>query len=51
MKQLKRPNRRQKIEIKALGLNPEKWRVERDTPEEFVLVHHESGRVTIKKGA
>ena len=39
MKQLKKPTRSQKILIQKKKLKPEDWMVERDTPEEMVLVH------------
>lgn len=39
MKQLKKPTRAQKILIQKKRMNPADWMVERDTPEEMVLVH------------
>ncbi len=52
MKNGKRPTRRQRIEIKNRGLNPENWLVERDTPVVMVLVHRYSGSSrTIRRGA
>ncbi|MGG1879927.1 hypothetical protein ABDI30_20460 [Paenibacillus cisolokensis] len=52
MKNGKRPTRRQRIEIKNWGLNPENWLVERDTPDVMVLVHRYSGSSrTIRRGA
>ena len=39
MKQLKNPTRAQKILIQKRKLNPADWLVERETPEELVLVH------------
>jgi hypothetical protein len=39
MKQLKKPTRSQKILIQKKKLKPEDWMVERDTPDEMVLVH------------
>lgn len=39
MKQLKKPTRAQKILMKQKRMNPADWMVERDTPEELVLVH------------
>lgn len=47
MKQPKRPNRRQKNEMRFYGLDPDNWLVERDTPDEFVVVHRYTG--TIKR--
>lgn len=44
MKKLKNPTRQQKILMQKRKLRPEDWMVERDTPEELVLVHrHFSG--------
>ncbi|WP_339309752.1 hypothetical protein NZ043_27395 [Paenibacillus sp. FSL k6-2145] len=52
MKQGKRPTKRQKIEIKANGLNAENWLVERDLPDQMVIVHRFSGKArTIRRGA
>ena len=39
MKQLKKPNRSQKIMLQKRKLNPADWMIERDTPEKMVLVH------------
>ena len=39
MKQLKNPTRAQKILIQKRKLKVEDWLVERETPEELVLVH------------
>lgn len=52
MKQLKKPTRSQKILIQKKRMKPEDWMVERDTPEEMVLVHkHFNGtRRIIHKG-
>lgn len=52
MKQLKKPTRAQKILIQKKRMNPSDWMVERDTPEEMVLVHkHFNGtRKIIHKG-
>lgn len=47
MKQPKRPTKRQKEEMQYYKLNPENWLVERDTPDEFVVVHRHTG--TIKR--
>lgn len=43
MKQPKRPNRRQREEMLFRKLTPENWLVERDTPDEFVVVHRYTG--------
>lgn len=52
MKQGKRPTKRQKMEIKALGLNMENWLVERDMPSVMVIVHRHSGKSrTIRRSA
>ncbi|WP_213022497.1 DUF6906 family protein [Brevibacillus reuszeri] len=52
MKQGKRPNRRQREELKARNLNPANWLIERDSTTEFVLIHRFSGtKRTIKRGA
>ncbi|WP_430095206.1 DUF6906 family protein [Paenibacillus cisolokensis] len=52
MKQGKKPTRRQRIEIKDWGLNPENWLVERDMPTAMVLVHRYTGSSrTIRRGA
>jgi len=47
MKQPKRPTKRQKDEMSFYGLDYENWLVERDTPDEFVVVHRYTG--TIKR--
>ena len=48
MKQLSKPTRSQRIFIKSKRLNPENWMVERDTPEQMVLVHkHFDGKKRI----
>lgn len=47
MKQPKRPTNRQKEDMKFYGLDPSNWLVERDTPDEFVVVHRYTG--TIKR--
>lgn len=39
IKKLKNPTREQKILMQKRKLKPEDWMVERDTPEELVLVH------------
>lgn len=52
MKQLKRPTRRQKIELEKRGLKPKSWYVERDTPEILVVVSKKGYRRTyVKKEA
>lgn len=52
MKHLKKPTRAQKILLRKKKLNPADWMVERDTPEEMVVVHRHFDRVrkTIHKG-
>jgi hypothetical protein len=45
MKQLKRPNKRQKEEMQFRGLTPNIWLVERDTPDEFVVAHRYTGTI------
>lgn len=51
MKQLRKPTRQQKVLMKQWRLNPADWFVERDTPEEMVIVHRfsETTRKTIIK--
>lgn len=51
MKQLKKPTREQMKLLMQKKLNPDDWMVERDTPEEMVLVHkHFNGtRIIIHK--
>ncbi len=39
MKQLKKPTREQRKFIQSKRLNPDNWMIERDTPEQMVLVH------------
>lgn len=52
MKQGKRPTKRQKIEIKANGLNAENWLVERDLPDVMVIINRHSGKFrAIRRGA
>ena len=53
MKKLKNPTRSQKMIMQKWKLNPADWLVERDTPEEMVLVHRHFDRVKkiIQKGA
>ncbi|AFC32160.1 hypothetical protein PM3016_5460 [Paenibacillus mucilaginosus 3016] len=52
MKQGTRPTRRQKIVIAKVKLNPENWLVERETPEELVIMHRNTSTVKrIWKGA
>lgn len=43
MKQGTRPTRVQKRLLREWGLNWENWLVERDTPDEMVVVHRISG--------
>lgn len=45
MKHLKKPTREQKKLIQKRKLDPADWMVERDTPEEMVLVHRHFERV------
>lgn len=45
MKQLKKPTRSQKILLTKKKLNPADWMIERDTPEQLVLVHRHFDRV------
>lgn len=50
MKHPVRPTRAQKQLMKQLGLVPENWHIERDTPREMVVVHRITGQTkTIKK--
>ena len=53
MKQLTKPTRSQRIFIKSKRLNPDNWLIERDTPEQMVLVHKhfDNKKRIIKKGA
>ena len=46
-----KPTKKQAIFIKDHGLNPENWRVVKDTPTEIVLVHKhfDSKTRTIKR--
>ncbi len=39
MKKLRKPTRAQKALMQGKRMNPEDWLVERDTPEQMVLVH------------
>lgn len=39
MKQLRKPTREQRKLIQSKRLNPDNWMIERDTPEQMVLVH------------
>lgn len=39
MKQLKKPTREQRKLIQSKRLDPGNWMIERDTPEQMVLVH------------
>ncbi len=52
MKQGKRPTRKQKLMLAGLDrVDPKSWLIERDTPEELVLISRKSGKAkTIKKG-
>ena len=50
MKHGKRPTVRQKKLMSKMGLNVENWLVERETKDEFVIIHRISGRTrTIKE--
>lgn len=50
MKHPVRPTRAQKKLLREWGLLPENWLVERDTPEEMVVVHRHSDKTrTIPK--
>ncbi|MGC4378292.1 hypothetical protein WD019_15390 [Fictibacillus sp. Mic-4] len=43
MKNGKRPTKRQKEHIKAMGLNPENWLIIKNLHNEMHLVHRETG--------
>jgi len=43
MKHPKRPTKRQWMEIKASGLDPSNWYIERDTSLEPVVIHRYAG--------
>ena len=45
MKQLKKPTRSQKQLLQKRRLNPADWMIERDTPEQLVIVHRHFDRV------
>ena len=48
MKQLRKPTREQRKFIQSKRLNPDNWMIERDTPEQMVLVHkHFEGKKKI----
>lgn len=48
MKQLRKPTREQRKFIQSKRLNPDNWMIERDTPEQMVLVHkHFDGKKKI----
>lgn len=48
----KKPTRQQKKMISENGKNPQNWLVERETPQELVIIHRETGRlITFPKGA
>ncbi|MBU5442057.1 hypothetical protein [Paenibacillus sp. MSJ-34] len=52
MKQAKRPTRKQKTVIDGYGLNPNNWFVERDTPQEMVIIHRHTGSIRrLRRGA
>lgn len=44
MKHLKNPTREQKKLIQQKRLNPSNWMIERDTPEQLVIVHRHSDK-------
>ena len=46
MKQLKKPTREQRKLIEKHKLSSADWLIERDTPEELVLVHRFSDKTT-----
>lgn len=52
MKQLRKPTRSQKIILQKRKLNPADWMIERDTPDQMVLVHRhfDSVKKIIHKG-
>ncbi|WP_249901793.1 hypothetical protein [Paenibacillus sp. PK3_47] len=52
MKQGKRPTRKQKMMLAGLErVDPKSWLIERDTPEELILVSRKTGKLKkIKKG-
>lgn len=45
MKQLKRPTRKQKVEMSRQRLKPDSWLVERDDGRQMVIVSKEKGQV------
>jgi hypothetical protein len=47
MKHGLRPTKKQKVAIKAVGLNPENWLVFKSINEELHLVHRETGTTKI----
>ena len=53
MKQLRKPTREQRKLIQSKRLNPDNWMIERDTPEQMVLVHKhfDNKKRIITKGA
>lgn len=52
MKQLKKPTRSQKMLLQKRKLNPADWMIERDTPEQLVIIHRrfDSKKKIIPKG-
>lgn len=44
MKNGKKPTRRQKLAIKAVGLNPKNWLVIKNLQDKLHIVHRETGR-------
>jgi hypothetical protein len=47
MKNGKAPTKKQKITIKAAGLNPENWLIYKKINDQFHLVHRETGTTKI----
>lgn len=45
MKHGLKPNKRQKIAMKAFGLNPEHWLIFKKTHDTLHLVHRETGTI------
>lgn len=51
MKHGRKPTREQKKLLRKWGAVPENWLIERDTPNEMVIVHRVTGKTkTIPKG-
>lgn len=45
MKQLRKPTRQQKMLLLKKKLSPADWMIERDTPDQLVIVHRHFDRV------